>query len=267
MRVHYGSEAQQALLRRGAEMRRLTDRDPRFTYYGRTVGATSPHEVPLALVVALARLQGSSNFSFVPDAEMPSLRAACEAQGMTVAHYVKWEGADDALSAARSILGAQALPGDLTLCWLDGDLPEPLRESLAETALLCGVLPPALNVLSGQTQPGVACLAHDAAGRVVSCAAAAGYLHPDHPMGAQQCWWGMLATRPDRRGDRLSLRLGAHALLEMHRRYGVTGAMTGVEPGNRASEAICRRMGLAPRGLSILGMADPALLPGGRMTK
>jgi len=75
------------------------------------------------------------------------------------------------------------------------------------------------------------------------------------------------ATHPGRRGDRLSLLLGAHALMEMHRRFGFTGAMTGVAPGNRASEAICRRMGLAPRGLSIVGMADPALLPGGRMTK
>lgn len=63
------------------------------------------------------------------------------------------------------------------------------------------------------------------------------------------------------------LRRGAHALLEMHRRHGFTGAMTGVEPGNRASEAICRRMGFAPRGLSIVGMADPTRLPGGRMTK
>jgi len=267
MRVHYGSAAQQALLRRGAEMRRLTDRDSRFTYYGRTVGATGPDEAPLDCVVALARLQGNSNYSFVPDAEVPALRAACAAQGMTVTHYAKWEGADDALAAARSILAAQALPGDLTLAWLDGALPEPLRGSLAETALLCGVLPPALDVLAGQTQPGVACLAHDAAGRAVCCAAAARYLHPDHPMGARQCWWGMLATHPGRRGDRLSLLLGAHALMEMHRRFGFTGAMTGVAPGNRASEAICRRMGLAPRGLSIVGMADPALLPGGRMTK
>jgi hypothetical protein len=186
---------------------------------------------------------------------------------MTVAHYVKWEGADDALATARSLLAAQALPADLALSWLNGETPETLREGLAETALLCGVLPPAFDVLSGDTQPGVACLAHDGAGRVVSCAAAASYLHPGHPMGARQCWWGMLATHPGRRGERLSLLLGAHALLEMNRRFGFTGAMTGVEPGNAASEAICRRMGLAPRGLSILGMADPALLPGGRMTK
>ena len=267
MAVHYGSEAQRALLRCGAEMRRLTDGDPRFTYYGRTVGATSPGDAPVDIVVALARLQGNSNYSFVPDAEVPALRATCQAQGMAVTHYVKWEGADDALAAARSILAARALPGDLTLSWLDGALPEARREGLAETALLCGVLPPALDVLSGETQPGVACLAHDRAGRVVCCAAAARYLHPDHPMGGRQCWWGMLATHPGRRGERLSLLLGAHALLEMHRRYGFTGAMTGVEPGNSASEAICRRIGLAPRGLSIVGMADPALLPGGRMTK
>jgi len=248
-------------------MQALTERDPRFTYYGRTVGGTSPDEVPLDAVVALAQLQGNSNLSFVRDAEVADLRAACEGRGLTTTHYVKWEGGDAALAAAGQVIAAQALPGDLTLAWLDADLPESLRAGFAATALLCGVLPPAFDVLTGARQPGVACLAHDGTGRVVACAGAARYLHPDHPDGRRQCWWGMLATHPDRRGQRLSLLLGALALREMHRRHGFVEVMTGVEPGNAASEAVCRRMGLAPRGLSILGMAYPTLLPGGRMTR
>jgi hypothetical protein len=267
MRIFFGDEAQQALLRRGAAMRAVTAQDPRFTYYGRTVGGTALGEVPLETVIALAQLQGNSNLAFVPDADVPALRATCDKRGLKVAHYVKWEGGSKARAAADALIATQRVPEDLTVAWLDRDLPEKLRQGFADTALLCGVLPPALDVLTGERQPGIACLAHDASGKVVCCAAAASYLAPEHPHGRSQCWWGMLATHPDRRGERLSLLLGALALREMHRRYGFSDFMTGVEPGNSASEAVCARMGLAPLGLSIVGMADPALLPGGRMTK
>ena len=93
------------------------------------------------------------------------------------------------------------------------------------------------------------------------------YVHPDQTLGRAQCWWGMLATHPDRRGERLAVILGAMALIRMQDRYGFTQVFTGVEPGNAASEAVCRRMGLAPADTSVLSVADAALLPGGRMTK
>ncbi|MEQ9258948.1 MAG: hypothetical protein RIG84_07595 [Roseovarius sp.] len=77
----------------------------------------------------------------------------------------------------------------------------------------------------------------------------------------------MLATDPERRGEGLALLLGAHTMLEMHREFGFGSFMTGVEPGNLPSEAACMRMGLAHRGHSILGCADPLTLSSGRMTK
>ena len=75
----------------------------------------------------------------------------------------------------------------------------------------------------------------------------------------------MLATEPDMRGRRLSLVLGALAVLESHQRHGLTRFFTGVAPGNAPSEAVCTRLGLARcEGYTL---ADPSLLPGGRMTK
>jgi hypothetical protein len=126
-------------------------------------------------------------------------------------HYARWEGEADALTRAREIIADTPLPDDLTLGWITAETPDPIRAAVAEMALDCGVLPPSFAVLSGTIRPGTACFAMEPSGRVVSLAGAAAFLHPDHPDGRAECWWGMLATHPDRRGARLSLLLGAHA--------------------------------------------------------
>ena len=43
--------------------------------------------------------------------------------------------------------------------------------------------------------------------------------------------------------------------------------MTGVEPGNAPSEAVCAKMGLVDSDAAIIGCADPNSLASGRMTK
>jgi RimJ/RimL family protein N-acetyltransferase len=77
----------------------------------------------------------------------------------------------------------------------------------------------------------------------------------------------MLATNPERRGQRLSLVLGALALRKMERRFGFQDFMTGVEPANAPSESVCTRMGLTRSGGAIIACTDPRALAGGRMTK
>jgi len=77
----------------------------------------------------------------------------------------------------------------------------------------------------------------------------------------------MLATRPDRKGQRLALILGAMAMREMHVRYGIRRFFTGVQPGNAPSEAVCTRMGLRPKGRATLTVVDPTVLPGGKLTR
>lgn len=263
----HGSDAQQALLRRGRAMFDVTRDDPGLSYYGRTVGLAEPGPDAATRLAGLVALQGNSNIARVPDAEFTDWRAAVEARGLAVTHYARWVGTEDAMAAAQAILDTHPLPGDLTVVRTGSDtLPETMAE-LARVALACGVLPPAGAVLRWVCKPGLGLVALDRAGRGVACAGAASFLHPDHPLGARQCWWGMLATLPERRGARLSLILGAMALLDAHDRAGFSEVFTGVEPGNAPSEAVCRRMGLHPERASVLGVADPAMVPGGRMTK
>ncbi len=264
---NFGTDDQRAVLRRGQALATILKGDPRYTYYGRTVGLARPADGDLDQLAALVRLQGNSNYGAVPETEAGSLAETLRGQGLAPMLYRKWEGGRDELAAARAVIEATPLPADLEMRHLDADSPPDLLDSLAAMALDCGVLPASGAALRGQVGRSVCIVATDRTGRVVSCAASAAYAHRDHPTLGGQCWWGMLATAPDRRGQKLALLLGAHALVDMEKRYGFRDFMTGVEPGNAASEAVCRRMGLAPRGMAILGCADPAALRGGRMTK
>lgn len=263
----FGTDAQRRLLAQGLSLFDIVRDDPRFTYYGRTVGLAGPSEGTMSLLASLTRLQGNSHYAAVPNTEMTQLCSEAGSQGLSVVRYARWEGATEAHATATAILRDHALPDDLTLHRVQSDSPTDILRLLSEVALACGVLPPSGAVLRGRTRPGLALLATDRAGRPVACAGAASYLHPDHPMGRTQCWWGMLATHPDRRGERLALILGATALREAQARFGFSQVFTGVEPGNAASEAVCRRMGLVPADTSTLSVADASLLPGGRMTR
>jgi hypothetical protein len=261
-----GNDAQKALLRRGHALHLLTRDNPAYTYYGRTVGLADMSDDALDRLDALTRLQGNSLLYDVPDADFPDLRAQCEARGFIVNPYNRWIGDGAAVDTARALLAATALPDDLTLVRLAPDTPRDLLDAFGDMALSCGVLPPALSVLTGASHQGLCSIAVDQTGRVVSCAAASALMHPDHPLGRTATWWGMLATDPSRRGERLSLILGADTILESHRRFGFTQFFTGVASGNAASEAVCTKLGLSRRAGISLTMAAPDLVPGGRMT-
>jgi hypothetical protein len=263
----FGTEPQQALLRRARAFHDLTRHDTRYTYYGRTVGLASPQDGDIDEIHALTALQGNSHYAKVPDDALPGLRDAAIGRGLSVARYARWTGGAEARDAARAVLDRHRLPKGLAPVILAPESPPETVLKLAQVALACGVLPPSGAVLRGLIRPAVAIVALDERGQPAACAAAAGFLHPDHPDAATTCWWGMLATRPERRGQRLALILGAMAMLEMQARHGFTQVFTGVEPGNAPSEAICTRLGLARDGTSVLAVADPRQVPGGRMTR
>lgn len=263
----FGSVQQQAFLRRGRAMYDLLGHDARYTYYGRGVGLATPDDGSLDRLAALVALQGNSSYGTVPDDRLPALCDAVAARGLSITRYARWAGGAEALAAARGIVADSSLPDDLTLCPIGPDTPGDTLAQLASVALACGVVPPAGAVLRGVCRPGVALVALDRDGRGVACAGAAAFLHADRAGDDGSCWWGMLATLPERRGARLSLLLGAMAMIAMNDRYGATSFFTGVEPGNSPSEAVCTRIGLRPGGTSILVAADPSLIPGGRLTK
>lgn len=261
----FGTPQQQAFLGRGRALYEVIRDDPRFSYYGRSVGLADTTAGDVALLVSLTRLQGASSFADLPDADLPLLRRAVEDQGLSTTHYQRWSGGAEAIAAARAIRDGTALPTDVTLHRIDADSDSRILNKLAEISLACGVLPITGSVLRGMTRPGTGIVALDATGRPVACAAAAAYLHPGRDNG--ECWWGMLATDPARRGERLALRLGAEALLDITERFGFSRVFTGITPGNGPSETVCARMGLTPEDRSVISAADPTQLTGGRMTK
>lgn len=244
----FGSDGQRDLLRRGLALFGLVGGDPRFSYYGRTVGLLRPGPDGQTQLGRLVALQGASTYANLGSGELGPVQEALAARGHSVTAYAKWTGGRAALDAARGNLDRHRLPRDVEVAVVGPETPGDRLAALAEVALSCGVLPLAGSVLRGRMRPCVAMLATDRAGRAVSCAAAAATAHPDDRELGGQCWWGMLATREDRRGERLGLLLGAMVLREMHARHGFSEFMTGVQPGNAASEALCRKAGLEPSG-------------------
>lgn len=263
----FGSDDQRALLRRGRALAAVLGHDRRYSYGGRSVGLAGPEDGDIDHLAALVTVQGNSVYSAVPLNQVKAIKTLLLARGLVPMHYDKWEGARSAIAAARQVVATLSLPEDLTMQRLDASSADGLMASMAEMALGCGVLPPCGEVLRGLLRPAVCLVAVDRALRVVSCAASSAYAHADHPRHGGQAWWGMLATDPARRGQRLSLVLGAHALLEMETRFGFGDFMTGVEPGNAPSEAICARMGLSRGHSAMIACADPRALASGRMTK
>ncbi len=263
----FGNDDQRALLRRGRGMAALLGQDRRYSYYGRTVGLPGPEDGDIDHLAALATIQGYATYFAIPLSQVEAIKTSMLARGLVPMAYDKWQGSVSAIAAARQVVATCSLPEDVTMQRLDASSADGQLASLAEMALGCGVLPPCGEVLRGLLQPAVCLVAVDRAAKVVSCAASSANALVDHPRHGGQAWWGMLATDPARRGQRLSLVLGAHALLEMKTRFGFGDFMTGVEPGNAPSEAICARMGLSKGHSAIIGCADPRALASGRMTK
>ena len=262
----FGSPQQQALLKRGQALYELLADRPEATYYGRTVGVLTPTGEGRALLETLIALQGASNFFAVPNQDIAALKDELDAAGYGTTHYASWTGSETALAAAEAILAKHRLPDDITVTIIDQTTPKEGLEGLAQVSLGAGVLPVNGAVLRGASKPGLGVVATDAEGRPVSCAAAASFAHAESPY-ARMAWWGMLATDPSRRGERLALILGAHAIREMHRRFGYSAFFTGVQPGNAPSEAVSAKCGLHQSDTAILTVADPAAVAGGQLTK
>lgn len=264
--TYFGTPEQQALLRRGRGLYDLLRDDPRLFYYGRTVAVLRPGPDSDALIDPLVAVQGATTYCDVAPGEAPALRAALEARGYAITEYARWTGGAAALSASRAILSSHALPEGLCVRIIGPESPDSDLALLAQVALPCGVLPTAGSMLRGVTRPGLSLVAVTDAGQPVACGAAAAHAPPGDPDFGREAWWGMLATDPDHRGKRLALILGAMAMVHMHDRHGFTSVMTGVVPGNTASEVVCARCGLADSGERIFTIVDPGALAGGKMT-
>lgn len=240
---YFGDPAKVELMRRSAAMYSLVKKDPRFAYYGRLVALSDPGEDTIAIMTALAQLQGAGVCYYFPKEGASKLFARLEAGGLKTDRHEHYWGGEKAFEASQQVLTNEKLPDDLTVRRLDDASPSSLIKDVADLLQSCDVMPVPGSFLRGIARPGITLVAVDSSGNPVASASSFVIHHPDSAH-ASDVFWGMLATREDRRGQRIALQLGAMAVKHMWLNEGARGFMTGVRHDNRSSQALCNKLGV-----------------------
>ena len=262
----FGPPPSQALQARvWAKWQDLRD-DPTIVTHGRALGLASPEVAPLSRQVAMAREMGASACEHVLGADVSARFASLEAEGLKTDSFVDWGSSTETLSLARARLDARPFAEDLTLGLVGPDTSPEIMAGLDAVTQACGVQLPLGPFMRGLERPAVCAYVADPSGRIVGASASVEMYHPasDWP---GLCWWGMLSTLPDRRGEGIASRLGAVVLDEMNRQHGMTEFFTGIRTGNTPSEALCTQLGFGPTPYHVVLAIDPVLMAGGRLTK
>lgn len=84
---------------------------------------------------------------------------------------------------------------------------------------------------------------------------------------AKDAFWGMLATRPGRRGQKIAFLLGAKAIIHMWEKYEARAFITGVSAENPSSLALCTKLGLSETGNCYISCIDETVFAGASITK
>ena len=268
----FGPPEKIALAKRSRYLYSLLCEDPRFAFYGRLVGLSCTDRESgdirgtARILGALARIQGASVAYFFPASLATSLFAELEEGTLATDRHEHFRGGEDALTSSRRILENNALPGNLRVVALDAESPRALVSEVAELCQSCDVMPVPGPVMRGQDRPGVCLAALDRAGRAVATASSYALHHPASPH-VRDVFWGMLATREDRRGERIALILGAQAIVHMWERQGARGFMTGIRADNASSQALCNKLGVRATDWIYASCMDTELLGAASITK
>jgi len=262
---YFGGPEKIGLMKRSEALWRLMRDDGRFAWYGRVV-ALSDHGPDVAEVLgALARVQGGTACYFYPKEDEPALAAEMVRRGFAMDRHEHYLGRNDAYAASRAFLDGNALPADLTLHRIGPETPAAFVAAAADLQQSCEVMPVPGPVMRGVQVPGVYLAVSDARGDPVAVAASY-LLHPRGSKYADIAFWGMIATRPDRRGERLARILGAMAIVYMWENEGARGFMTGVRADNASSQALCNALGVTDSPWCYATCTDPQVM-GAKITK
>jgi hypothetical protein len=262
----FGSPDRIALSRRSADLWSLLRDDPRFAYYGRLVALSDPGQDAASILSAMARLQGAAVSYFYPAGAARSLFAQLEERGLATDRHEHFWGGEAALAASRRARADLALPTDLSICAIGADTPRELVGAVAALCQSCDVMPVPGSIMRGQAQRGICLVATDREGSPVATASSYLIHHRSSPR-ARDAFWGMLATREDRRGERIALLLGAQAIVHMWEQHGARGFMTGVRADNASSQALCRKLGVNATDWIYASCIDPEMFGGSSVTK
>lgn len=262
----FGTPEKAALMKRGYSLWSLLKDNPRYAYYGRLVALSDPAEDTGDIMAALAKLQGVGTCYFYPKAAADRLYDELEARGLSTDRHEHYRGGEAALAASREVLASLRLPDDLSMSVLGPKTPRELVAAAAGLCEACEVMPVPGPVMRGQVIDGVCLVATDREGRAVASASSYMLHHSSSPR-AKDAFWGMLATREDRRGEKIALLLGAEAIVHMWARHGARGFMTGIRADNASSHALCTKLGVRDTGWIYAQGIDREVLGSGSVTK
>ena len=262
----FGSYHRIALAKRSASLWSLLRDNPRYSYYGRLVALSDPGEDTADILTAMARLQGAAVCYVYPADAAGRLFAQLEARGLAADRHEHFRGGEEAIAASRRALETIALPNDLDICAIDAATPYALVAEVAELCEACDVMPVPGSVMRGRACTGICLVATDQDGRAVATASSYMIHHPSSRR-AKDAFWGMLATRNDRRGERIALLLGARAIVHMWERHGARGFMTGVRADNASSRALCNKLGVGATEWIYASCIDKEMFGGSSITK
>ena len=262
----FGSPEKIALMRRSASLWYLVKDMPQYAYYGRLVRLGEPAEDTADVLSSLARLQGAAVCHYYPQQSANELFSDLERRGFSTDRHELYWGGQTAHQASREVLAAHVVPNDLTVSAIDGDTPRELLIQVADLCASCDVMTVPGSIMRGQVLPGINLVATDAEGRPVATASSYKLYHPSSPH-AKTVFWGMLATREDRRGEKIALLLGAQAIIHMWDHHGARGFMTGVRSDNLSSQRLCNKLGVADTEWIYAWCIDRAVLGTSTITK
>jgi len=230
-------------MKRSAALWSLLKDNPRYAFYGRTVALSDVADDAADILCALARLQGVGVAYYFPKESAANLFATLEARGFSTDRHEHYWGGESAYRASRAMLATHSLPQDLSLSALDRQSPRAFVAEVAELCQSCDVMPVPGPIMRGQALHGITFVASDEHGRPVASASSFVLHHPSSPH-ARDVFWGMLATREDRRGEKIALVIGAKTIVHMWEMEGARGFMTGVRKDNASSQALCNKLGV-----------------------
>jgi hypothetical protein len=262
----FGSPDRIALARRSANLWLLLRDNPRYAYYGRLVALSDPGQDTADILSVMAKLQGAAVCYFYPADAAQGLFAQLEERGLATDRHEHFWGGEAALAASRRVLDALALPADLSMSAIDASTPRELVGDVAALCQSCDVMPVPGSFMRGQARKGICLVATDRNQRPVATASSYMIHHPSSPR-ATDAFWGMLATREDRRGERIALLLGAAAIIHMWERHGARGFMTGVRADNAPSQALCSKLDVRATDWIYASCIDKETFGGSSVTK
>ena len=220
------------------------------------MGLSEGFEENIQLQASLALLQGVGICDSVPSWRIEYRRSELEKLGLKVEQMEVFCGGNHTIISARSVVNERNLPEGLELVYIDERTSKSVLQGIDVFTQRHGASLPMGSFLLKPGTRSVCLAALEGDGKVVGTSASGAHFHSSHPR-CDEAFWGMLATRKDRRGQGIALLLGALCMLAMNERHGFEKFFTVIKKGNTPSQRLCAKLGMRPNDTSVVFAIDP----------